>query len=46
MYCLETNNLTHRFTKENTVLKNISLRVTEGSIYGFWVQTEPAKQQR
>ncbi|HNP24126.1 MAG TPA: ABC transporter ATP-binding protein [Panacibacter sp.] len=35
MYCLETNNLTHRFTKENTVLKNISLRVTEGSIYGF-----------
>lgn len=35
MYCLETNNLTHQFSKQNTVLNDINLRVSEASIYGF-----------
>lgn len=35
MYLLETNNLTHKFTKQNTVLNNINLQVSKASIYGF-----------
>lgn len=35
MYCIETENLIHRFSKEETVLKGISLKVPYGSIYGF-----------
>jgi len=35
MYCIETENLIHRFSKEETVLKGISLQVPYGSIYGF-----------
>lgn len=34
-YCLETHELTHRFSKAETILKNISLKVPEGAIYGF-----------
>lgn len=34
-YCLQTHNLTHRFSKTETVIQNISLQVPEGSIYGF-----------
>ena len=32
---IETQGLTHHFSKDNTVLKDISLSVAEGSIYGF-----------
>ncbi len=35
MYSLETRELTHRFSKNEIILKDISLQVTEGSIYGF-----------
>ena len=35
MYCIETQNLIHKFSKEETVLKGISLQVPYGSIYGF-----------
>lgn len=35
MYCIETENLIHKFSKEETVLKGISLQVPYGSIYGF-----------
>jgi lantibiotic transport system ATP-binding protein len=35
VYCLETENLTHRFSEEETVLRNISLQVPTGAIYGF-----------
>lgn len=35
MYCIETNNLTYRFSKDQTVLNNINLQVPTGSIYGF-----------
>ena len=35
MYCVETENLIHRFSKEETILKGISLQVPYGSIYGF-----------
>jgi len=35
MYCLETNNLSHQFSKNELVLNNINLHVAEGSIYGF-----------
>lgn len=35
MYCIETENLIHNFSKEETVLKGISLQVPYGSIYGF-----------
>ena len=34
-YCLETSGLVHQFSKQETVLNNINLRVIEGSIYGF-----------
>jgi len=35
MYCLETRNLTHRFSEGDVVLNNINLKIPEGSIYGF-----------
>lgn len=35
MYCVETINLTHKFSADETVLKNVNLQVSEGSIYGF-----------
>ena len=35
MYCLETDNLTHKFSQKEVVLNNINLQVKEGSIYGF-----------
>jgi ABC-type multidrug transport system ATPase subunit len=34
-YCLETNGLVHAFSRQDVVLNNINLQVTEGSIYGF-----------
>lgn len=34
-YSIETKNLTHRFSKENALLKNINLQVPQGSIFGF-----------
>ncbi len=34
-YCLETRDLSHRFTDTALVLDNINLQVPEGSIYGF-----------
>lgn len=33
--CIETVNLTHKFSKDETALDGVSLRVPEGSIYGF-----------
>jgi len=35
MYCIETKNLSHRFSEKEVVLNNIELQVPEGSIYGF-----------
>ncbi len=35
MYCIETINLTHRFSADENVLNNVNLRVEEGAIYGF-----------
>jgi ABC-type multidrug transport system ATPase subunit len=35
MYCLETENITHRFSEQEIVLRNIGLQVPTGSIYGF-----------
>ncbi len=35
MYCLETTDLSHRFSKVDIVLKGINLQVPQGSIYGF-----------
>jgi lantibiotic transport system ATP-binding protein len=35
MHVLETHDLTHAFSKEETVLSGISLCVDDGSIYGF-----------
>lgn len=35
MYCVETNQLSHSFSKEQQVLNNINLLVPKGSIYGF-----------
>lgn len=34
-YSIEIKNLTHRFSKENTLLKGINLQVPQGSIFGF-----------
>ncbi|MFK7776305.1 MAG: ABC transporter ATP-binding protein [Saprospiraceae bacterium] len=34
-YSIETKNLTHRFSNENTLLENINLQVPQGSIFGF-----------
>ena len=36
MYCIETKNLSHRFSEKEVVLNNIELQVPEGSIYGFF----------
>ena len=35
MYCIETNNLTYRFSEKEIVLKNINLKIPQGSIFGF-----------
>lgn len=35
MYCIETINLTHKFSGNETVLKSVNLQIMEGSIYGF-----------
>lgn len=35
MYCIETNELSHRFSETEQVLHQINLQVPEGSIYGF-----------
>ncbi|MEK7724654.1 MAG: ABC transporter ATP-binding protein [Acidobacteriota bacterium] len=35
MNCIETINLTHKFSADETVLKNVILQVEEGTIYGF-----------
>jgi ABC-2 type transport system ATP-binding protein len=34
-FCLETSQLTYRFTGQETALKDIQLQVPQGSIYGF-----------
>jgi lantibiotic transport system ATP-binding protein len=34
-YCVETHHLTHRFSENEVVLKDINLQVQTGSIYGF-----------
>lgn len=35
MNCIETINLTHKFSADETVLNNVNLKVNESSIYGF-----------
>lgn len=35
MNCVETTNLTHRFSERETALDRVNLQVGEGSIYGF-----------
>ena len=35
MYCLETTDLSHRYSNDDIVLNGINLQVPEGSIYGF-----------
>jgi ABC-2 type transport system ATP-binding protein len=35
MYCLETIDLTHKFSADEIALDRVNLRVIEGSIYGF-----------
>jgi len=35
MYCIETNELSYRFSEKEPVLHQIDLQVPEGSIYGF-----------
>jgi len=35
MNCIETQNLTYRFSEKEIILNNIQLQVPEGSIYGF-----------
>jgi lantibiotic transport system ATP-binding protein len=35
MHCIETLNLTYRFSKSETTLNNINIQVPYGSIYGF-----------
>jgi lantibiotic transport system ATP-binding protein len=34
-HCIETINLTHRFSSDETALNRVNLQVVEGSIYGF-----------
>jgi lantibiotic transport system ATP-binding protein len=34
-YCIETQNLTHRFSQQEVVLRDINLQVQTASIYGF-----------
>ncbi|RZJ66936.1 MAG: ABC transporter ATP-binding protein [Flavobacterium sp.] len=35
MHCLETRNLSHRFSSSEVILDDINLKVPSGSIYGF-----------
>ena len=35
MFCVETKNLTHKFSEQEAVLRNINMQVPQGSIYGF-----------
>jgi lantibiotic transport system ATP-binding protein len=35
MYCIETIDLTHKFSERETALNRVNLQVLEGSIYGF-----------
>ena len=35
MYCVETKNLSYKFSPQETVLNNINLQVPQGAIYGF-----------
>jgi ABC-2 type transport system ATP-binding protein len=35
MYCIETIDLTHKFSAGETALNHVNLQVSEGSIYGF-----------
>jgi ABC-2 type transport system ATP-binding protein len=35
MYCIETTNLTYRFSEKETVLNAINLKIPNGSIFGF-----------
>lgn len=35
MYCIETQNLSYRFSQEQQVLNKVNLQVPTGSIYGF-----------
>lgn len=35
MYCIETQQLSHRFARETATLNDINLQVPEGSIYAF-----------
>jgi lantibiotic transport system ATP-binding protein len=35
MYCIETIDLTHKFSRNETALNLVNLQVIEGSIYGF-----------
>ena len=35
MYCIETINLSHKFSADEKVLNNVNLQVEEGTIYGF-----------
>jgi ABC-type multidrug transport system ATPase subunit len=34
-YCIETNDLSHKFSEEETVLNHVNLQIPYGSIYGF-----------
>lgn len=34
-YCIETVDLTHKFSETDTALSSVNLRVSEGAIYGF-----------
>ena len=43
--CLETSELSYRFSRKAIVLDKIDLRVTEGSIYGFLGQTYPGDRR-
>ena len=35
MYCIETRNLTYRFSREEIALDDLNIQVPEGSVYGF-----------
>ena len=35
IYCIETFDLTHKFSESETALNHVNLQVIEGSIYGF-----------
>ncbi len=35
MYCIETIDLTHKFSNDETALNRVNLQVSENSIYGF-----------